>query len=88
MCRISSQCSVCSYRSYCLIIFLVCRPLCALHTMFRFFIYFVLFDLFLVCRPFVFSQDHIHDTNAYVRSKALQTWLHLCSEKVRVDLSP
>ncbi|EDO34797.1 predicted protein, partial [Nematostella vectensis] len=26
-------------------------------------------------------EEHIHDMNAYVRSKVLQIWLHLCSEK-------
>lgn len=26
-----------------------------------------------------FPQAHLHDTNAYVRSKALQIWLQLCN---------
>ena len=28
-----------------------------------------------------YLQDHIHDVNAYVRSKSLQTWLHLLQAK-------
>lgn len=27
-------------------------------------------------------QEHIHDTNAFVRSKVLQVWRQLCEAKV------
>ena len=29
------------------------------------------------------NQEHIHDVNAYVRSKALHVWLELWKEKVK-----
>ena len=32
-------------------------------------------------------QEHLHDVNAFVRSKALQIWMQLCNGKVREELT-
>ena len=42
----------------------------------------LLFNKLIVVTFLFVNQEHIHDVNAYVRSKALHIWLELCKEKV------